>query len=61
MGVGIVGMAYFVYGKRNDFYFAASGVGLMLYPYFVSTLTGLILIGIGLILLPFVAARIEGR
>jgi hypothetical protein len=48
-----IGIGYFVYGrKQNNKIVLYSGLGLMIYPYFVNTVLGIILIGIGLILLP---------
>jgi hypothetical protein len=48
-----VGIGYFIYGrKQGNKIVLYSGLGLMVYPYFVDTLLAMILIGIGLILLP---------
>jgi hypothetical protein len=48
-----IGIGYFVYGrKQNNKIALYSGLGLMIYPYFVNSVLGIILIGIALILLP---------
>ena len=52
---GLFGTAYFVYGrKQNRSVAMLAGAGLCVYPYFVSNVLGLILIGILLLALPFV-------
>lgn len=51
---GAIGLGYFIYGKRQRMGVAlACGVGLMLFPYFVPSVTWLILVGIALMLLPW--------
>ncbi|VAW95894.1 hypothetical protein MNBD_GAMMA22-1895 [hydrothermal vent metagenome] len=52
--LGIIGMGYFVYGKRQKHVpsFLAA-VGLFTVPYFISNIYILILIGILLIIMPF--------
>ncbi|HHT9111024.1 MAG TPA: hypothetical protein ACFYDZ_07685 [Candidatus Brocadiaceae bacterium] len=51
---GSFGLAYFVYGKKQHKFIALlSGLGLMVYPYFVSNKYLLISIGLALIALPF--------
>jgi len=51
--LGAVGLAYFVYGKKNGAIVPLMcGVCLMVFPYFVSGLFPLILVGLILILLP---------
>jgi hypothetical protein len=51
---GSIGMAYFVYGKRQQRGVALiSGIALMGFPYFVSSVFLSILIGIVLMALPF--------
>ena len=53
-----VGFVYFVYGKKQtDLLFMLDGVALMLYPYLVSGLTLMILLGVILSALPFVIRR----
>ena len=51
---GIIGMGYFSFGrKRDSLTFVFSGLGLMLFPYLIGGLTLTIVVGAGLILLPF--------
>jgi hypothetical protein len=51
---GSIGMGYFVYGKKQQRVGALlSGVGLMVFPYFVSNAWLSIVIGIALMALPF--------
>jgi len=55
---GILGLAYFVYGKKQQkIGFLAAGVGLCLYPYLVSGLVLQIVIGLGLLAVPFLMDR----
>jgi hypothetical protein len=54
MVTGVVGMAYFVYGKKQGLPIPLlSGIGLMVYPYFIDSLTISIAIGVVLASLPF--------
>ena len=51
---GSVGLAYFMYGrkqKRGVPFF--SGIGLMVFPYFVSNVYLVVILGIALIALPY--------
>lgn len=48
----LVGMGFYYFGKRNSFYFKISGLVLMIFPYFVSTLTSLLIIGALCIIVP---------
>lgn len=51
---GIVGMAYFMYGKKQKrWIFLFSGLALMIFPYFVSNLFLVCAIGIALIAMPY--------
>lgn len=51
---GIVGMAYFMYGKKQQRWTPLfSGLALMIFPYFVSNLFWVGAIGIALIILPY--------
>ena len=51
---GTLGIGYFVYGKRQRMVMAlASGVALMVFPYFVSSVLLIVLIGFLLLALPF--------
>lgn len=52
---GAVGMAYFVYGKRQEkIPFLIAGLVLCVYPYFFESIAALVLVGIVLIAYPFV-------
>jgi hypothetical protein len=52
---GSIGLGFFVYGKRQkDIIPLFSGIGLMVFPYFISNLYILILLGIILVAVPFV-------
>jgi hypothetical protein len=49
-----VGLGYFIYGKKQQVFTAmACGLGLMIYPYFVSDTIPLVAIGETLSALPF--------
>jgi hypothetical protein len=49
-----VGLGFFVYGKRQKAVVPLlSGLGLMIYPYFVSNTLLLVAIGAALIVLPY--------
>jgi len=51
---GSIGIGYFIYGKKQQRGVALlSGVGLIAFPYFVSNIFLIILIGIVLMALPF--------
>lgn len=55
---GLFGMAYFSYGKkRGNFSALGSGVGLMIFPYFVNDLLAVVLVGFALMAFPFLASR----
>lgn len=54
----VIGMAYCVYGKKNNPYFLIFGLFLLIFPYFVSSFSLFMLTGIGLILIPFILDRI---
>lgn len=52
---GVFGMAYFVYGKRQQqFTPMIVGAALCIYPYFVDNLVASLLIGVALLAAPFV-------
>jgi len=51
--VSIVGMIYLSYGRKQNLYFFMSGIILVIYPYFVTSLVWLLIIAIVLIFLPF--------
>jgi len=49
-----VGLGYFIYGKKQQVFMAmACGLGLMVYPYFVSDTIPLVVIGVTFSALPF--------
>ena len=51
---GSIGLGYFVYGKRQKMVVPLiSGIGLMIYPYFVSNAIWLIVTGCVLLGAPF--------
>ena len=51
--LGAFGLAYFVYGKKNGAIVPLiCGVCLMIFPYFISGLVPLLLVGLILLLLP---------
>ena len=52
---GTIGMGYLVYAKKQQRWLAfLSGLGLCAFTYFVSNLVLIIVIGIALIILPFI-------
>jgi hypothetical protein len=51
---GAVGLAYFVYGKKQQrFVPLFCGIGLMAFPYFVSNNVLLVVVGLALSLIPY--------
>ena len=51
---GLVGTVYFMYGKKQQKYVAMFvGIGLGVYPYFVTNIIAVVGIGILLMALPF--------
>jgi len=49
-----IGLGYFIYGKRQKAVAPLfCGLGLMIYPYFVSNTLLLVAIGVGLMALPY--------
>jgi hypothetical protein len=55
---GVGGMAYFVYGKRQqNAAFLVAGVCLCIYPYVVSGILTLVLVGLALLAAPFLVSR----
>jgi hypothetical protein len=54
---GAVGMGYTAYGKKNNFYFLICGLCLMGYTFIDFTTTQVILIGIVLLIAPFLLTR----
>ncbi len=52
---GVVGLAYFVYGKRQQLFVPLlCGLGLMAFPYFISNAVLLFVVGLGLSVAPYV-------
>jgi len=57
---GIIGMGYFTFGRKQDRYdFLLSGIALMLFPYVVDGLTTNIVVGMLLLISPFVASKLD--
>ena len=55
---GSVGLGYFIYGKKQGRpLLLALGLGLMIFPYFISNLAWMIGIGVVLTVLPFVLPK----
>ncbi|MDR3586648.1 MAG: hypothetical protein P4L59_15245 [Desulfosporosinus sp.] len=53
--ISSVGFAYFVYGKKTvEFLFLIFGLALMIYPYFIPDLVTSVIIGVLLVIAPFV-------
>ena len=56
----LVGCAFFVYGKKQtELWYMLTGLGLMVYPYFVSGVAVSLVIGVLLSAAPFVARRLD--
>jgi hypothetical protein len=54
----VIGLGYFAYGKKSQqFLMLLCGIALMGYSYFVDGTGYIILIGVGLIVLPFILGR----
>ncbi len=52
---GAFGLGYYIYGKKQSkMIFMFTGIALMVYPYLFTNNTLLIIIGVILLLLPFV-------
>ena len=52
---GAIGLGFFVYGKKQKAVVPlACGLGLMLFPYFISNVIILVIAGIVMVALPFV-------
>ena len=51
---GLVGTVYFMYGKREQKYVAMFvGIGLGVYPYFITNAVAVVLVGLLLMAVPF--------
>ena len=56
--VSSIGAGYFIYGrKQNKWTFMIDGLVMTIYPYFVTSVTWTLIIGLVLIIFPFVARR----
>ncbi len=57
--ISSIGVGYFIYGKRQKhkivFY---SGIGLMIGPYFFSSVSTVVLFGVALMAAPKIASRL---
>ncbi|WP_434937877.1 hypothetical protein ACRWQN_11780 [Shewanella sp. HL-SH8] len=55
---GAIGMGYFVYGKRQQAIVPlCMGMALMVYPFFVASVTSLVIVGMVLVAIPFFVRR----
>jgi len=55
---GSIGLGFFVYGKKQRAFIPfICGMGLMVFPYFISNVFFLVIAGIILVALPFVIRR----
>ncbi|WP_434926248.1 hypothetical protein [Shewanella sp. HL-SH2] len=55
---GAIGMGYFVYGKRQQAIVPLCiGMALMVYPFFVASVTSLVIVGMMLVAIPFFVRR----
>jgi len=53
-----IGLGYFIYGRKQRHMLAlATGVGLMIYPYFMPNLVALVVVGLILMIVPLVLKR----
>ena len=55
----IIGIGYVSYGRKHNSYFLLSGIALLVFPYFVNQYRSLLLLGIILIVLPFILQRLD--
>ncbi|OQX27586.1 MAG: hypothetical protein BWK80_04505 [Desulfobacteraceae bacterium IS3] len=55
MMTGAIGTAYFIYGKKkSNFTAVMSGIGLFVFPYFITNTYAVFAVGLVLIALPFI-------
>ena len=55
---GSIGLGFFVYGKKKKVIIPVlSGIGLMVFPYFISDVFIFVTVGVILVALPFVIKR----
>jgi hypothetical protein len=58
--LGLVGSGYFLYGKKqSDIWFMLAGGLLVFFPYLVSSIGPMLLIGAALAAAPFVLQRLD--
>jgi hypothetical protein len=51
---GVIGLGFFTYGRRQSATIPLlSGIGLFVFPYFVSNVYLMVLTGVALVVLPF--------
>ncbi len=51
---GAIGLGYFVYGKKQKAIVPLTvGIALFIFPYFISDLYMLVIVGVGLVALPY--------
>ena len=54
--IGTIGLGYFIYGKKGSNMVALiAGIGMMAYPYFIDNIIVSIIVGIILMVIPFVS------
>ena len=54
MVFGSIGFGYFIYGKKQKAVVPLiSGIALLIFPYFVSNLYLLVIVGMGLVAVPY--------
>lgn len=55
---GAIGMGYFVYGKRQQAIVPLwIGMALMVFPYFIASVTSLVIVGMVLVAIPYILRR----
>ena len=55
--LGIVGMGYCSYGRKKSPYYFCSGLGLLVFPYFIDGFWWLLGLGCLLMVLPYILDR----
>ena len=56
--IGTIGLGYVLYGKKiYNIIMIVSGIGMMVYPYFVSNIWISIIVGVLFVILPFILRR----
>ncbi len=54
----VIGMGYLKYGRKAGGYFSLAGVGLIAYTFLVSSTVQIILVGVILVVAPFILDRL---